>query len=314
VTSGITLSMLFLGGVSDKIGVRKALVLSFLMFAVGRVLIALAGTLSLGHGIGSPMFFLTCIGLLIMVVAYGLYQPAAYAGVKRYTTPQTAAMGYAVIYGLMNLGAFFSGFISPLVRHNFTEILPPNGLTAVFWAYAALVGVALLVTVLILNPKTDAEAVARLAAEAQALRVAADPNAVPKPVVAPVEEPKINNLPFAALVVVAVAGIAVALHQLATNGGAFPIAAIIGGVFAIGSVLEFMRHRPDHPFRDARFTFFIFVADTGADALCTYNWLILAAVPGARLSPEGWSATVFRVLLEPEPDPDLRRWRRWSRA
>jgi hypothetical protein len=96
--------MLFLGGVSDKIGVRKALVLSFLMFAVGRVLIALAGTLSLGHGIGSPMFFLTCIGLLIMVVAYGLYQPAAYAGVKRYTTPQTAAMGYAVIY-LLHLRA-----------------------------------------------------------------------------------------------------------------------------------------------------------------------------------------------------------------
>jgi MFS family permease len=36
VTSGITLAMLFLGGVSDKIGVRKALALAFTMFVVGR--------------------------------------------------------------------------------------------------------------------------------------------------------------------------------------------------------------------------------------------------------------------------------------
>jgi len=274
VTSGITLSMLFLGGVSDKIGVRKALVMAFLMFAVGRVLIALAGTLPLGHGVGSPMFFLTCIGLLIMVVAYGLYQPAAYAGVKRYTTPQTAAMGYAVIYGLMNLGAFFSGFISPLVRHNFTEMLPPNGLTAVFWAYAALVGVALLVTVVILNPKTDAEAVARLAAEAKAARIAADPNSVEKAPAAPVAEASINNWPFIGLVVLAVAGIAFALQQLATKGGAFPIAAIVGGALAIGSVVEFMRHRPDHPFRDARFTFFIFIL-IPVQTLFAHNWLTL---------------------------------------
>ena len=273
VTSGITLSMLFLGGVSDKIGVRKALVLSFLMFAAGRVLIALAGTIPLGHGIGSPMFYLTCLGLLIMVVAYGLYQPAAYAGVKRYTTPQTAAMGYAVIYGLMNLGAFFSGFISPLVRHNFTEMLPPNGLAAVFWAYAALVGVALLVTVFILNPKTDAEAVARVAAQAEERRLAADPASKAPVAAPPAVEAKINNALFAALVVLAAAGIALTLRRLAT-GAEFLPAAIGAGALAIGAVVEFMRHRPDHPFRDARFTFFIFVL-IPVQTLFAHNWLTL---------------------------------------
>ncbi len=111
VTGGITFAMLLFGGVSDKIGVRKSLVLSLSMMMIGRIIISISGTLPLGSGVGSAMFLTMLFGLLLMVIAYGLYQPAAYAGVKRYTTPKTAAMGYAVIYALMNLGAFFSGFI-----------------------------------------------------------------------------------------------------------------------------------------------------------------------------------------------------------
>ena len=86
-------------------------------------------------------------GLLVMVAAYGLYQPAAYAGVKKYTTPKTSAMAYAAIYGFMNLGAFFSGFISSTVRPNFETTFPPNGLTAVFWVYVGITFIALLISV-----------------------------------------------------------------------------------------------------------------------------------------------------------------------
>ncbi len=164
-TAGITFAMLFLGGVSDKIGVPRALALAFGMFVVGRGLIALSGTLSLGQGLGSPMFFTMIVGLFITMIAYGLYQPAAYAGVKRYTGPKTAAMGYAVVYGLMNLGAFFSGFVSPAIRHRFVTTFPPNGLTAVFWTYTALCVLALLVTLVILTRTTDASAVERVRRE-----------------------------------------------------------------------------------------------------------------------------------------------------
>jgi len=117
VTAGITFAMLFLGGVCDKIGVPRTLTLAFFLFVAGRGLVALSGTIPLGQGTGSPMFFVMALGLFTYVIAYGLYQPAAYAGVKRYTSPKTAAMGYAVVYGLMNLGAFFSGFVSPAIRH-----------------------------------------------------------------------------------------------------------------------------------------------------------------------------------------------------
>ena len=116
VTSGITLAMLFLGGVSDKIGVRARPEPGLLHVLVGPVLIALSGTLPLGHGVGSPMFFMTVAGpsdhgrRLRAVPAGRLRRGQALHHTK------TAAMGYAVVYGLMNLGAFFSGFISPFVR------------------------------------------------------------------------------------------------------------------------------------------------------------------------------------------------------
>ncbi|PIW99946.1 MAG: hypothetical protein COZ80_02830, partial [Ignavibacteria bacterium CG_4_8_14_3_um_filter_37_9] len=57
VTGGITFSMLMFGGVSDKIGVRRSLALAFILFIVGRFFVALSGSLHMGSGLWSPMFF-----------------------------------------------------------------------------------------------------------------------------------------------------------------------------------------------------------------------------------------------------------------
>lgn len=287
VTGGITLAMLFLGGVSDKIGVRKALILAFILFVTGRTTIALSGTLPLGHGVGSPMFFTLIAGLFIMVVAYGLYQPAAYAGVKRYTNPQTAAMGYAVVYGLMNLGAFFSGFISPLTRHHFKSVFPPNGLSAVFWVYAAISFFGLLFTIMVLTRKTDTSAAAQIAKEIEdhvkenskepAAQKAETENA-----------PKVhikNSLLalFSAFTAIAlVAGILIHNGEIAISSTAryrgLPYeewtAYAAALIFLVLAVINYLIHRPDHPFRDIRFTFFIFVL-IPVQTLFAHNWLTL---------------------------------------
>jgi MFS family permease len=282
VTAGITLAMLFLGGVSDKIGVRNALKLAFSMFLVGRILIALSGTIPLGHGVTSPMFFMTLLGLLIMVIAYGLYQPAAYAGVKRYTTPKTAAMGYAVVYGLMNLGAFFSGSISPFVRKFSEESLPPNGLAGVFWVYVGMMVLALIVAMVILTRKTDQEAVDRVARE---IAEESEANDTPEEKAEKAEkaakraaalpEAKINNWPMAGISLLTVA---VAVFGLTKLGAEDKVPAIgtlvVAGVLAIVAGWEFMRHRPDHPFRDSRFTFFIFIL-VPVQTLFAHTWLTL---------------------------------------
>ncbi len=272
VTGGITLSMLFLGGVSDKIGIGRSLALSLFIMMIGRLIVSLSGTLGLGNGPGSPMFYVMISGLFMMVVAYGLYQPAAYAGVKRYTTPKTSAMGYAVIYALMNLGAFLSGFISPLVRHNFVDIFPPNGLTSVFWVYTILTLIAILATVFILSKKADNDAVARVKKDISELSSAdssaEDDSALPR-------DEKKNNKPF--YISLVIIGLAIFLLILSLLGKVrlppyTEYIVLIGTI--IWSVWEFLKVRPEHPFRDKRFVFFIFLL-IPVQTLFAHNWLTI---------------------------------------
>jgi MFS family permease len=275
VTAGITFAMLFLGGVCDKIGVPRTLTLAFVLFVVGRALVALSGTIPLGQGIGSPMFLVLALGLLTYVVAYGLYQPAAYAGVKRYTNPKTAAMGYAVIYGLMNLGAFFSGFVSPTIRHRFVDVFPPNGLTAVFWAYTGLCVIALVITMMILTRATDAAAVERVARESAQLSENEKPseNDTTTDTKDGTESEQPDNTRFTVAAVAAAISVGAAI---AATTGRLAIAPWITYIVAVGlaglTVYEFLRVRPDHPFRDARFTFFIFIL-IPVQTLFAHVWL-----------------------------------------
>jgi MFS family permease len=277
VTAGITFAMLFLGGVCDKIGVPRALALSFGLFIVGRGMVALSGTIPLGQGIDSPMFLVLALGLFTYVVAYGLYQPAVYAGVKRYTNPKTAAMGYAVVYGLMNLGAFFSGFVSPAIRHRFVDVFPPNGLTAVFWAYTALCVIALVITLIILTRQTDAAAVARVARETAELADSDQTNT--KEEEARAEETasvaKPGNLLFIVFVSAAAISIGAAIAAATGRLSVAPwITYVATAVFVTVAVCEYLRVRPDHPFRDGRFTFFIFIL-IPVQTLFAHVWLTI---------------------------------------
>lgn len=282
VTGGITFAMLVFGGYADKIGVRKSLIVAFAGMILGRVLVALSGTLGLANGLWSPMFFTMCIGLLLMVMSYGLYQPAAYAGVKRYTTPKTAAMAYAAIYGFMNLGAFFSGFISSFTRQSFESTFPPNGLTAVFWVYVVITGGALLFTLFVLTKKTDKEALAKvneqLKKDGSAEREDEEENQ-------PVKE-KINNFPLIIYGLVAVAFFLMSdlafqvPFDFESKFSLFGLNIVIDFFFTLFLVMfvvavwEFLRRRPKHPFRDKRFSFFIFIL-IPVQTLFAHNWLTI---------------------------------------
>jgi MFS family permease len=276
VTGGITFAMLLFGGVSDKIGVRVSLALSLAVMMVGRILVALSGTLALGSGMGSPMFLLMATGLLLYVAAYGLYMPAAYAGVKRYTNPQTAAIGYGVIYGLMNLGAFISGFVSSNTRHAFAAKFPPNGLTAVFWIYSGITLFSALLTLLIITRKVDRQAVERVARETREMNtaeqnLAADAKAAAGKKV----EARVPMLAFYAWLALDLAALALLiltrLGKLSLPGYLlFPLLALA----SLGAIWEFLRRRPEHPFRDGRFVFFIFIL-IPVQTLFAHNWLTI---------------------------------------
>jgi POT family proton-dependent oligopeptide transporter len=275
VTGGITFAMLLFGGLSDKIGVRRSLAIALFVMMIGRFLVSLSGTIPLGNGIDSPMFMLMLIGLLFMVSAYGLYQPAAYAGVKQYTNPKTAAMGYAVIYGLMNLGAFLSGFVSPATRHHFEDIFPPNGLTAVFWVYTFFTFISFLITILILSKKTDQEAVERIGNESIQNKNSKNQQNKPNKATQPPSQEKINNTMLIMLGIILLLFIIYFIRQLiAGESRNIYYLVLVIVVLLVVTTWEFLRKRPEHPFRDMRFVFFIFIL-VPVQTLFAHNWLTI---------------------------------------
>ncbi len=152
LTAGITISMFFLGGVADKWGVRIAILAALSFMLVGRIGISLGPTLGLAPGgLWSPIHLLTMAGILLVVIGYGMYQPGAYAAVRQFTTPQTAAMGFAMLYALMNLGGWLASF--------FSFIRKSIGMDEAFWVYTSFTAIALLTTLLILSKRTIRDAI-----------------------------------------------------------------------------------------------------------------------------------------------------------
>ena len=153
LTAGITLAMLFLGATVDIVGPRRALLIALASMLVGRILLAAGPALTGTQGMWSSAHLIAMVGLLGIVIGYGIYQPACYAAVKFFTTEKTSAMGYAMLYALMNLGGFLPGLISPPVRR-------AAGITGVFWVYVALTIAGMAAVAFILTKKAMREAMA----------------------------------------------------------------------------------------------------------------------------------------------------------
>jgi POT family proton-dependent oligopeptide transporter len=172
LTAGITLGMLVLGATVDLVGPRRALLLSLGLMLVGRILLTLSPDLGT-RGLWSSSHLLAMGGLLGVIAGYGIYQPACYAAVRQFTNAKTAAMGYAMLYALMNLGGFLPGLISPPVRKEF-------GITGVFWVYVALTVAGILVIAVLLTRKAIDAATAEVRAEGTGAAEAEEPRKGPR--------------------------------------------------------------------------------------------------------------------------------------
>lgn len=155
-TAGITLAMLLLGATVDWIGLRKSLIISLLFMLIGRIFLSISPDFG-GTGMWSGTHLASLLGILGIVIGYGIYQPAAYAGVKQLTTEKTAATGYAMLYALMNLGGFLPGLISPPVRK-------ATGILGVFWVYAILTVIGIAVVYFIITKKAMQDAIKDISA------------------------------------------------------------------------------------------------------------------------------------------------------
>lgn len=175
LTAGITIAMFFLGTVADKRSIRQTLLWSFGLMLLGRILISGAPSIGLmPDGMWSTLHKVTILGIVLIVIGYGMYQPAAYAGVRKFTSPKTAAMGFAMLYALMNLGGYMPTY-SFLLRDT-----AGLGIVGTYWFYTVLTLAALIATYLILTPKIEARATARAERERiehEAAQASSDPAA-----------------------------------------------------------------------------------------------------------------------------------------
>lgn len=154
LTAGITLAMLFFGATVDWIGIRKSLILSIVLMLAGRIILTIFPMFYQTGGLFSPLHIITFFGLLGIILGYGIYQPACYAAVKQFTDEKDAAMGYAMLYALMNLGGFLPGIISPPVRKYVDNQFPGMGIIGVYWIYILFTIIGLITVCILLTNST----------------------------------------------------------------------------------------------------------------------------------------------------------------
>jgi POT family proton-dependent oligopeptide transporter len=278
LTGGITIAMLFLGFVPDKWGVRRALIWSFVLLIIGRVLIAAAPTvLHLRAGLWSPLHLATMAGILIVVVGYGMYQPAAYAAVRQFTTPRTSGMAYAMLYALMNLGGYFPTYAFLLRDKKFAGL----GIPGTFWFYVAITVLGLVSTVVLLTSGTVAKAIAKAKAD-----TAHEAGEAEKAGVTPAEAGVGTSgryPPFQMWLLMLGVAVAFYFRVPATAVAGLPAALTLNFVLALLVIVLWAglavlpasgRFLARHPLADLKFFFFIF-ALIPVQTLFTYNWLVL---------------------------------------
>jgi dipeptide/tripeptide permease len=96
--TAISLVVFGAGFVADGIGIRRALLIAAISAAVGRGLLAFAGT-------ADAVF----VGLAASVWGIACLKPTMNAAVRAYTTPATVSFGFSLYYVVMNIGAVTQG-------------------------------------------------------------------------------------------------------------------------------------------------------------------------------------------------------------
>jgi MFS family permease len=291
LTAGIAFSMVVFGFVPDKWGVRKALLLAFILLLVGRVFIAGAPNIFglQPNGVGSGLHWMTMGGIVLVLIGYGMYQPAAYTAVRQFTTPKTAPMAYAMLYALMNAGSALLMLSFLLRDKRFLNL----GIPGAFWVFTALTLVSLLVTAILLSRKTVDKAIATAKSENEAIEAAAKKSEPAEQASAP---PVAAKVPVT-LWIVYLGVLAAVIFKLPP-----PYHTIVGALVAMAPlVIAFLpdQHRTavvewmaKHPFADSKFFFFIF-ALMPVQTLFTYNWLILPQYISRAY--EGWIGEYYEV-------------------
>jgi proton-dependent oligopeptide transporter, POT family len=168
----VTLFMLGLGSFAEGFGLRRAIIGALVLAFVGRFIYSAAPAV----GGAFLVTALVILGLLTVSIGEAIIQPVCYSGIKQYTNEKTSSMGYGLIYALMNLGIVVMGAISAWIRPavqaikdgkttdaigrpflDFLASFSASGVQAVNWTCVGITLLTLVLFVLLMSPKVEAE-------------------------------------------------------------------------------------------------------------------------------------------------------------
>ena len=168
-TGLVTLFMFGGGFVSDKLGVRNALTFSLAIMLIGRAGLVLSPKLLTAEAVFpfdlTPAHVSALISLVLLAFGSGVIQPALYAGIKEFTDPRTASVGYGLLYAIMNLGIVAENFLSPFVRANepFMKMGDRTihglglGIQGVYWMVVGITALMLVVHLALFTGRVEKE-------------------------------------------------------------------------------------------------------------------------------------------------------------
>lgn len=303
LTAGIAISMVFFGVIPDKFGVRRGLIFSFSFLLIGRLIMSAAPTIFglAPNGVWSSLHIVTMAGIFFVVIGYGVYQPAAYAAIRQFTTPKTASMAYAMLYALMNAGSSLAMGAFLLRDEKFLGL----GINGTFWVYTALTLLSLILTVTILSKKTVAKAIERATSESASIDADSASKSVPSEKKGSDFHSHTQTAKVPATAWVVLAGILAALYfRVPDPERIICIIAILvacAGIFILPAPQKkkVIHWIASHPLADARFFFFIF-ALIPVQTLFTYNWLVLPQYISRAFSG-GWIGEYYEIGSNANP-------------
>jgi dipeptide/tripeptide permease len=102
----MTVSVMVVGAVCDTIGIKKTLLIGAAMLITSRFFMPLTNSLVMT----------SLLGFLPMAMGIALTGPVLKVGIKKFTTVETATLGFGLFYTLMNVGYSIGGWLFDHIR------------------------------------------------------------------------------------------------------------------------------------------------------------------------------------------------------
>ena len=107
----MTMTVMIVGAVCDTIGVKKTLIIGTFMLLTARLFMPLT----------TDIYLTTLLGFLPFALGVAITGPVLKVGIKKFTTTESATLGFGLFYTLMNIGFAVGGWLFDAIRNAYGD-------------------------------------------------------------------------------------------------------------------------------------------------------------------------------------------------